>query len=147
MSEASKISECSGALCFKTAHLHLKGKSTMSITDIAFTGIPVSDMTTAKAFYGQLLGGKPTVESPDGRLVEYRIGNGILTIGNLGDAFQPATQGTFVALEADEFESEMSRLSKLGVKVLVPRVELPTSIFSIIADPDGNKIMVHKAKS
>ena len=114
----------------------------MSITDI-----PVSDMTTAKAFYGQLLGGKPMFESPDGRLVEYRIGNGILTIGNLGDAFQPATQGTFVALEADEFESEMARLSKIGVKVLVPRVELPTSIFSIIADPDGNKIMVHKAKS
>ena len=119
----------------------------MSITDIAFTGIPVSDMTTAKAFYGQLLGGKPMFESPDGRLVEYRIGSGILTIGNLGDAFQPAPQGTFVALEADEFESEMARLSKIGVKVLVPRVELPTSIFSIIADPDGNKIMVHKAKS
>jgi predicted enzyme related to lactoylglutathione lyase len=116
----------------------------MSITDIAFTGIPVSDMTTAKTFYGQLLQAEPMFESPDGRLVEYRIGSGILTIGNLGDAFKPSSQGTFVALEADEFESEMTRLSKLEVNVLVPRVELPTSVFSIIADPDGNKIMIHK---
>lgn len=119
----------------------------MSITDIAFTGIPVSNMTAAKAFYGELLQVGPMFESPDGQLVEYRVGSGILTIGNLGEAFKPSSQGTFIALEVDDFESEMTRLPKFGAKVLVPHVELPTSVFSIIADPDGNKIMIHKAKS
>ena len=119
----------------------------MSITNIAFTGIPVTDVSEAKAFYRELLQTEPMFESPDGRLVEYRIGNGILTIGNLGDAFKPSSQGTFVALEVDEFDAEMERLSKLGAKVLVPRVELPTSVFSIIADQDGNKIMIHRANS
>ncbi len=119
----------------------------MSIIDIAFTGIPVSNITAAKVFYSELLQTEPVFESPDGQLVEYSVGKGILTIGNLGEAFKPSSQGTFIALEVDNFESEMTRLSKSGVKVLVPHVDLPTSIFSIIADPDGNKIMIHKAKS
>jgi predicted enzyme related to lactoylglutathione lyase len=119
----------------------------MSITNIAFTGIPVTDVSKAKAFYGELLQVEPIFESPDGQLVEYRIGSGILTIGNLGDAFRPSSQGTFVALEVDEFDNEMERLSKLGVEILVPRVELPTSVFSIIADQDGNRIMIHRANA
>ena len=41
----------------------------MSITNIAFTGIPVTDVSKAKVFYGELLQEEPIFESPDSQLV------------------------------------------------------------------------------
>ena len=78
-------------------------------------------------------------QSPDSNLIEYRVGAGILTIGNLGEAFQPSSQGAFIALEVDDFESEVARVSALGVNIVAPHVELPTSVFAIILDPDGTR--------
>ena len=118
----------------------------MAIVEIAFTGLPISNIEVSRKFYDDLLMAEPFFQTPDGKLFEYRVGNGILNIGNLGDTFKPSSDGTFIALEADVFESEIERISGLGAKIIVPRVELPTSVFAIILDPDGNKIMIHKAK-
>ena len=119
----------------------------MPVTEIAFTGIPVSSMTEARTFYDDLLGTPPFFVTPDGNLAEYRVGQGILTIGVLGDAFKPSSDGSFVALEVDDFDSEMKRIGNTAARVVVPTVELPTSVFAIILDPYGNKLMIHKARS
>lgn len=73
------------------------------------------------------------------------MGAGILTVGELGEAFQPSPDGSFIALEVDDFETELERIAALGAEVVVPRVEPPTSVFAIIADPDGNRLMIHRA--
>ncbi|MCE1181850.1 MAG: hypothetical protein LWW81_06025 [Rhodocyclales bacterium] len=117
----------------------------MSITEIAFTGLPVTNMKASRSFYDALLAAEPFFVTPDGNLAEYRVGQGILTIGVLGDAFRPSSDGPFVALEVDDFDSEIRRISDIGAKIAVQRVELPTSIFAIVLDPDGNKLMIHKA--
>ncbi len=117
----------------------------MSITEIAFTGIPVTDMNASRKFYDALLSTEPFFQTPDGSLAEYKIGQGILTIGVLGDAFKPSSDGSFIALEVSDFDADMARISSLGAQVAVQRIELPTSVFAIVLDPDGNKLMIHKA--
>jgi len=42
----------------------------MKVTEIAFTGAPVTDMKRARAFYEGVLGFKPTMESAGGMFFE-----------------------------------------------------------------------------
>jgi catechol 2,3-dioxygenase-like lactoylglutathione lyase family enzyme len=52
----------------------------MRATNIAFTGIPVTDMKRARAFYEGALGLKPAGEFADGVWVEYELGDDTLAI-------------------------------------------------------------------
>ncbi|HYR57623.1 MAG TPA: VOC family protein, partial [Chthoniobacteraceae bacterium] len=63
------------------------------ITEIAFTGTPVTDIKRARAFYEDVLGLKPTMESAGGMWVEYDIGAATFGIGCYGEAWQPSPQG------------------------------------------------------
>lgn len=119
----------------------------MKVTEIAFTGTPVTDIKRAREFYEGVLGLKPTLETLGGMLVEYGLGNGTFTIGCLGEAFKPSSDGTFVALEVENLDAEITRLETRGVKFVTGITELATSRFALILDPDGNKIMIHKRKA
>jgi predicted enzyme related to lactoylglutathione lyase len=122
-----------------------KGKALkMKIMEIGFTGTPVTDIKRARAFYEGVLELKPSLESLGGQLVEYTIGNGIFTIGCLGEAWKPSPDGTFVAFEVDNLDAAITRLEFQGVKFAMKATNLPTSRFAMIFDPDGNKIMIHK---
>ena len=114
------------------------------ITEIAFTGIPVTDIKRARAFYEGVLGLKPTMESAGGLWVEYDVGSGTLGIGCYGDAWKPSPDGTCIAFEADDLDAEVSRLKTRGVKFGMEPMDTPVCRFAIICDPDGNKIMIHK---
>ena len=48
----------------------------MKVTNIAFAGIPVTDIKRARAFYEGVLGLKPSAEFADGVWIEYEIGAG-----------------------------------------------------------------------
>ncbi|HXU92257.1 MAG TPA: VOC family protein [Gallionella sp.] len=119
----------------------------MKITEIAFTGMPVTDIKQSRAFYEDILGLKPTLETLGGMLVEYGLGNGTFTIGCLGAAFKPSSDGSFIALEVEDLDSGIARLEAMGVKFAIGITELPTSRFAMILDPDGNKVMLHKRKA
>ena len=114
------------------------------INEIAFTGVPVTDIKRARAFYEGVLGFKPGMESAGGMWVEYEFGNGTFAIGCYGDAWKPSADGTCIAFEADNFEAEVTRLKSLGVKFAMEPMPTPICHFAIINDPDGNKIMIHK---
>jgi predicted enzyme related to lactoylglutathione lyase len=118
----------------------------MQITEIAFTGTPVTDIKRARKFYEEVLGLRPTLEVLNGMLVEYEIGNGVFTIGCLGDAFQPSSDGTFVSLEVENLDDAVARLNDCGVQFVMGVTELPTSKFVVVSDPDGNNVMIHKRK-
>jgi catechol 2,3-dioxygenase-like lactoylglutathione lyase family enzyme len=52
----------------------------MKATNIAFTGIPVTDMKRARAFYEGALGLKPSAEYMEGGWVEYELGDDTIAI-------------------------------------------------------------------
>ena len=76
------------------------------ITEIAFTGYPVTDLARARTFYETLLGLKPakTFGEGDRQWIEYEVGTGTIAISNLaGDAWKPASDGPAVAFEVENF--------------------------------------------
>jgi predicted enzyme related to lactoylglutathione lyase len=114
------------------------------ITEIAFTGIPVTDIKRARSFYEGALGLKPGMESAGGMWVEYDVAGGTLGLGCYGDAWKPASDGTCVAFEVDDIDAECARLKTKGVPFAMELTPTPVCRFAIIADPDGNKILIHK---
>lgn len=119
----------------------------MKVTEIAFTGAPVTDIKRARDFYEGVLGFKPTLEALGGMLVEYGIGNGTFTIGCLGEAWKPSSDGPFIAFEVEDLDTEIQQLESKGVTFAMGVTDLPTSRFAVIFDPDGNKIMIHKRRT
>jgi len=88
----------------------------MKVTDIAFTGIPVTDIKRARAFYEEVLGLKPSADFSEGVWIEYEIGGGTLAIGSVGDQWKPSPDGTSVAIEVDDFENAINDLKAAGAK-------------------------------
>ena len=116
----------------------------MKISEIAFTGIPVTDIARARAFYENVLGLKPTMESAGGMWIEYDIGATTLGIGSYGEQWQPSPQGTCVALEVDDVDAAIAHLQANGVTIFMAPMDSPVCRFAMICDPDGNKIIIHK---
>ena len=118
----------------------------MKIKNIAFVGIPVTDMKRARAFYEGVLGLKRSGEFAEGKWVEYEIGDGTLAIGSVGDQWKPSRDGTSVALEVDDLPATIKTLKAANVIFDTENVESPVCRMAVIADPDGNKIIIHKLK-
>jgi predicted enzyme related to lactoylglutathione lyase len=114
------------------------------ITEIAFTGTPVTDIKRARAFYEGLLGLKPTKESAGGMWVEYDVGASTFGIGAYGEVWKPSPEGTCIAFEVPDVDAELARLKSKGVPVQMAAMDTPVCRFAIICDPDGNRIMLHK---
>jgi predicted enzyme related to lactoylglutathione lyase len=117
------------------------------ITEIAFTGSPVTDIKRAREFYGGVLGFNPTMESADGMWIEYEIDNGTFAVGCYDEQWKPSKDGTGIAFEVDDFDAEIARLKSPGVKFSLEPMPAPVCHFAIISDPDGNNIFIHKRKA
>ena len=118
----------------------------MRATNIAFTGIPVTDMKRARAFYEGALGLKPAGEFAQGVWIEYEIGDATLAIGSVGEQWKPSPDGTSVAIEVENFEGAIKDLKAAGAKFDTENVESPVCRMAVVQDPDGNKIIIHKVK-
>ncbi|MGH7971642.1 MAG: VOC family protein [Limisphaerales bacterium] len=116
------------------------------ITEIGFTGTPVTDIKRERAFYEGVFGLKPSMESAGGMWVEYDVGPSTFGIGCYGDVWKPSADGTCVAFEVDDLDAEMTRLKSQGVPVHMDIMDTPVFRFAIVSDPDGNRILVHKRK-
>ncbi len=117
------------------------------IKEIAFTGYPVTDMPRARAFYEQLLNLKTsTVFDHEGKQwIEYDIGPGTLAISNMsGSQWKPSVDGPAVALEVEEFDPAISALKQAGVKFAIEPMDTGVCRMAIIADPDGNSLVIHQ---
>lgn len=117
------------------------------ITEIAFTGTPVTDMKRARGFYEGVLGLKTSMESAGGMWVEYEVAGTTLGLGCFGDVWKPSRDGTCVGFEVDDPVAEIARLKSQGVTVLMEVTDTPICRFGMIADPDGNRILIHKRKA
>ena len=117
----------------------------MKIKNIAFVGIPVTDMQRARQFYEGVLGLQPDPEMTGEQWTEYSIGEGTLAIACVGEQWRPSNQGTSAALEVENLEDAITRLEER--KISYDKVDSPVCRMAIIEDPDGNKLMIHKLKS
>jgi predicted enzyme related to lactoylglutathione lyase len=118
----------------------------MKIKRIGFVAIPVTDIKRARLFYEEVLGLKVSDEMMQGRWIEYDVGDDMLAIANVGDAWTPSDQGTGAALEAEDFDEAISRLKDRQVRFAAEPFETPCCHMAVVQDPDGNKLMIHKLK-
>jgi predicted enzyme related to lactoylglutathione lyase len=118
----------------------------MKAINIAFTGIPVTDMQRARAFYEGALGLKPAAEYMEGVWVEYELGDDTIAIGSVGDQWKPSSDGTSVAIEVEDFQKAVSELKAANVTFAAEGIESPVCWMAVVQDPDGNKIIIHKLK-
>jgi predicted enzyme related to lactoylglutathione lyase len=118
----------------------------MKATNIAFTGIPVTDMKRARDFYEGVLGLKPSEDFSEGVWIEYEIGPDTIAIGSVGDQWKPSPDGTSVAIEVEDFDAAIKSLRENKARILDDTVESPVCRMAIVQDPDGIKIIIHKLK-
>ena len=117
----------------------------MKIKNIAFVGIPVTDMKRARQFYEGVLGLQSDPEMTGEHWTEYPIGEGTLAIACVGEQWKPSNEGTSAALEVENFEAAIARLEER--KIAYDKVDSPVCRMAIIEDPDRNKLIIHKLKS
>jgi predicted enzyme related to lactoylglutathione lyase len=118
----------------------------MKIKNIAFVGIPVTDIPRARTFYEEVLGLKVSDEMMSGKWIEYSVGDDTLAIANVGDQWTPSDQGTGAALEVEDFEEAIKHLKNQQVRFAVGPFETPCCHMAVVQDPDCNKLIIHKLK-
>ena len=119
----------------------------MKINNLAFVGIPVTDIKRAREFYQGVLGLAIAEEMMDGNWIEYAVGDNTLAIANVGAQWMPSDQGTSAALEVENFELTINELRRQGVRFAAEPFETPCCHMAVVQDPDGNKLIIHKLKS
>ena len=118
----------------------------MKIKAIGSVGIPVTDLKRARAFYEDVLGLRTSDEMMGAKWIEYAIGDDTPAIANVSDTWTPSDQGTGAALEVEDFDRAIDRLKDRRVRFAAEPFETPCYHMSVIQDPDGNKLMIHKLK-
>lgn len=121
----------------------------MKITEAAFVAYPVTDIARARAFYEEVLQlpkgevfHEEQENGPDQYWIEYEPGNVTLAISNV---WPPSGQsGPSVALEVEDLDAAVAHLKANGVEFEIERIETPACKFSVIKDPDGNSLIIHK---
>lgn len=120
----------------------------ITITEIAFTGYPVTDMARARAFYEGVLRLKPTVtyEHEGRHWIEYDVGPATLAISNMSPTWKPATDGPAVAFEVADFDAAVAELKTGGARFSVEPADCGSCRLAVVHDPDGNGIAIHQRK-
>ena len=118
----------------------------MKVNNIAFVGIPVTDVRIARTFYEAVLGLAVSDEMMSGKWIEYTVGDNTLAIANVGEQWKPSEQGTGAALEVENFEEAIKQLRNHGVPFAAEPFETPCCHMAVVQDPDGNKLIIHKLK-
>jgi len=118
----------------------------MKAKKVAFTGIPVTDIKRARAFYEGVLGLKVAGEFAEGIWIEYELGPDTIAIGSVGDQWKPSADGTSVAIEVEDFEAAIKTLKEKNATFAAEGIESPVCRMAVVQDPDGNKIIIHKLK-
>lgn len=120
----------------------------IKITDIAFTGYPVTDMGAARHFYEKILGLTPEVYTvEEGKSwVEYTLPTGTLAISDVDPNWKTGS-GPSIGLEVADMTDTLSFLKEKGIVISQELFEGPVCTIAVIKDPDGNLLMLHKKKA
>ncbi len=118
----------------------------MKILEFAFVGYTVTNLKRARDFYEGIMGFKPATSwgNDESGWQEYEVGPHTLAVVTENEAWKPSKNGTAVALEVDDFDASVAHLKANGVEFIFEPSESSVCRSVIIADPDGNRINIHK---
>lgn len=121
----------------------------MKVIEIALTGYPVTDLPRARTFYEEVLGLVPSWVNgtEETAWVEYQIGQSVLALSNVAKEWQPSADGPSVSLEVEDFEQAIQELQTQHVTFSIEPFETKVCHMAVIADPDGNGLIIHKRNS
>ncbi len=120
------------------------------VTEIAYTGYPVTDMPRARAFYEGVLKLAPAATwEKDGKYwIEYELGQAALAITNMSAEWKPSpAAGPAIALEVADFEAAVAALREARVNFTVEPMASPHCKLAVVSDPDGNSVAIHKRQA
>ncbi len=110
----------------------------MAVKHIAFTSYPVKDIKRAKRFYEDALG-LTEGSNYQGQWVEYYLDNGCFALTTMYKG-----TGSGIAFEVDDVNAVHKKLVAAGGKTLREPFETPGCRISVVADPDGNGVTLHR---
>lgn len=113
------------------------------ITELAYTVYPVADAARAREFYEGVLGLKLASDF-DGKWLEYELGPGVFALTTMMGTGQRGTLSPSVAFEVDNFDAAIAKLRAAGVKFTMEPFPTPVCRMAVVADPDGNELIIHR---
>jgi predicted enzyme related to lactoylglutathione lyase len=119
----------------------------MKLSEIAFVAYPVIDIERSRGFYEGVLGLQPSREftGESSAWIEYDLGANTFAVAMMPPGqWNPSADGPSVGLEVEEFDSAIAELKARSIPFDVKPAETPVCRMAVIADPDGNKITIHK---
>jgi predicted enzyme related to lactoylglutathione lyase len=119
----------------------------MKVTEVAFVAYPVTDIERSRGFYEGVLGLQPSREfTGEGFCwIEYDLGANTLAVAMMPPGqWNPSADGASAGLEVEEFDSAIVELKARNIHFEVEVMETSVCRMAVIADPDGNKITIHK---
>ena len=114
---------------------------------VDFVSYAVSDMDRSEAFYRDVLGldvlisrGEPGTRA-----------NGFMELGAGGTAIGLTVlprlhPNAIVALAVEDVHAAAEELRGKGVPIAMEPLETPDCFMAVVADPDGNQILIHQRK-
>lgn len=118
----------------------------MKIRNLAFVGIPVTEIKRARDFYENAFGLTVSDEMMGGQWIEYAVGADTVAIANVGEQWTPSDEGTAAAFEVEDFDEAIKHLKDQQVSFAAEPFETPCCHMAVVQDPDGNKLIIHKLK-
>jgi predicted enzyme related to lactoylglutathione lyase len=102
---------------------------------VDFIAVPVSDLSRADEFYGQVLGLMRNPSSSGERWVEYETGNLTIALSMYGGG---------IGLGVDDVDEARSTLEAAGVEFSMDTFDSGVCNGAPFADPDGNRFLLHR---
>lgn len=119
------------------------------VSEIAFFAYPVTDVVRARRFYeGPLaLSASHVFEFEGKHWIEYDIGPGTLALTSFMPDWKASEQGGRLALELEDFDAVVEELKRFGARFIEEPSDSPVCRMALVADPDGNRLFLHKRKA
>jgi predicted enzyme related to lactoylglutathione lyase len=119
----------------------------MKAKAVDFVSYSVTDMDKAEAFWQEMLGldvevarGEPGTRS-NGYM---ELDAGGVAIGLV--AMPQIHPNGIVALAVDDVGEAVEELREKGVTIAMEMIESPVCWMAVVADPDGNQVLLHRRK-
>lgn len=118
----------------------------MKIRGVDFVLYNVSDYAKSVSFYKDVLGLK-LIDEYGGFWAEFEAGMATIAISTHGPIPEKNYKGgATIALAVENVKSALEELKSKGVNALWGPKETGVCFMAAIADPDGNRIMLHERK-
>jgi predicted enzyme related to lactoylglutathione lyase len=111
---------------------------------VDFVSYNVTDMARSEAFYRDVLGLDVAIPwgGPGRRFPEFEAGGTTISLTSLPEL----PSGAIVALAVEDARATIEELRAKGVRIVMEPLESRVCFLALIADPDGNQIVIHQRK-